>query len=162
MIVVTVDPAITTYAIVIFQDDQIICSKTYSYSSKLPQEDRLWSMHYNIINELDERKLLPDLIIVERQFVDIMSQCVGVIRATAGYFRCKAKMYAPSSWRKWAFGKGNVSEEIIRQETIKQFPCLIDSSEHEIDAAAFYIAWKNEVNDEGNTKTTSRRRSGSK
>jgi Holliday junction resolvasome RuvABC endonuclease subunit len=143
MKVLVVDPAITSWAFAIFDDEdgKLLHSETITYKSKESQESRL----YKIFDKLDK---VDDIghVVVERQFVDIMGQIVGVIRAVAGGKNCGSTMFVPSSWRKLLTGKGNATEEMVKAEVLKVYPQMADKSEHEIDTCAIYIAYRGKSN----------------
>lgn len=97
----------------------------------------------DIIQELDSIEGDIEHVVIERQFVDIMSQITGVLRSFAGKKGVKATLMPPSSWRKKLTGSGKASEDLIKEIVISQYPQMQNASEHEIDCCALFLAWRN-------------------
>lgn len=138
-----VDPGLVAWAYTIFQDGIPVASRTITYEAKrkLSQEERLADIFALLvaageINDVTE-------VVVERQFVDIMAQICGVVRAAAGDLGVKSYAYPPSSWKKACTGKGNISEEDLKQFVVNKFPEFENRSVHEIDCAGMYLGHKN-------------------
>lgn len=137
--ILTVDPAITQWAYAVF-DEHGVClfSETVKYTSKESQESRL----FKIFDKLDKLSYNITHVVVEKQFVEIMTQIVGVVRSLAGKKGVPTTCLVPSRWRKLLTGKGNATETMVKDAVLKHYPKMEDKSEHEVDCAAIYLAWR--------------------
>jgi Holliday junction resolvasome RuvABC endonuclease subunit len=138
-IILCVDPGICDWAYAVFDEDGILLfSRHYKYTSKESQESRM----FKVFDELDNLEYSIEHVVVERQFVDIMAQIVGVIRAFAGKKGVKTTPLVPSKWRKLLTGKGNATEVEVKDAVVKRYPQMESLSVHEVDCAALYLAYK--------------------
>lgn len=136
--ILTVDPGLLNWAFALFDEQgNLLYSETITYKGKKSQEERL----YMIYEKLTESELYYDVVVCERQFVDIMGQITGVVRAAAGAQGAKSILYTPSAWKKAATGRGNIPEDELRELVVARYPELKDKSEHEIDTAGIYLAY---------------------
>ncbi len=139
MMFLVVDPGIVAWAYAIFTESgKYVKSETIKYSSKQSQEERLWAIYMHL-TQLD---YIFSHVVIERQFVDIMSQITGVLRAVAGSKTVKTSLYAPREWRKTLTGTGMASEELVKQKVLEVYPEFADKSEHEIDTGALFIVYR--------------------
>lgn len=144
--ILTVDPGLVAWAYAVFDEDgNLVTSETIAYKSnkKLSQEIRLWHIWNTLASNVDNGLITE--IVAERQFVDIMQQITGVVRAVAGYQKIGTTLFTPMQWKKLATGKGNISEEALREIVVARYPELKDKSEHEIDCAGIYLAFRKKV-----------------
>ena len=75
--ILAVDPGLLGWAYAIFDyEDKLIFSKTVINTKKMPQEQKLRI----VFEELDQLPFEIHHVVIERQFVDVMSQITGVIR----------------------------------------------------------------------------------
>jgi Holliday junction resolvasome RuvABC endonuclease subunit len=150
MKIITVDPGLVYWAYAVFDEDgTLIESETVSYKKpKLTQEVRLFDIYATLNKICEEHDFWIDgKIISERQFVDIMAQITGVIRSVGGRFGREVVLYTPAEWRKLATGKGNAKEDLVKKTALDNYPQLINASEHEIDTAAIFLAYKKTLNE---------------
>lgn len=147
-----VDPGLVAWAYTIFQDGVPITSKTITYEAKkkLSQEERLADIFALLVTAGQEHKVFE--VVVERQFVDIMAQICGVVRAATGEIGAKSHAYPPSSWKKACTGKGNITEEDLKQFIVDRYPEFATKSVHEIDCAGMYIGHINKKAGAGNVE----------
>lgn len=140
--ILTIDPAITNAAVAVFTEDGTLHhSETISFDRKLSQEVRMWQIFDKLSSVVD--KYPVDVIVSERQFVQIMSEMVGVIKAFAGSINVNSVLFMPpSKWKKLATGKGNVPEDELANLVTSIWPDLVGASEHEIDCAGLFMAWQ--------------------
>ena len=139
-----IDPSITQAGLALFNDSgQILHTEMIKFNSKkFSQEQRMFQL-YDRMKSLVEQNPGDFEIICEKQFVNIMSEIVGVVKCFAGSdqdSRIKTTFFPPSKWKKMATGKGNVPEEDLRIFVEAKFPDMKDKSEHEIDCAAMFFA----------------------
>lgn len=148
--ILTVDPGLVEWAYAIFDDNgKLVKSDMIKYKTtgkaKQSQEERLWDI-FHTINTVETQLFLDRKeithIVSERQFVDTMQQITGVIRCSAGRLGVTAELYTPAQWRKLATGKGNATEDLVKQTVLDHYPEMFDTSVHEIDCAAIYLAWR--------------------
>lgn len=157
--IMTVDPGLREWAWALFDEDTGSCkiSQTITYKPKLSQEERLYDIYTTLSNVARESNDVS-LIVAEKQFVEIMSQIVGCIRTAAGSIQAKTKIYMPKQWKLKATGKGNISEEDLKQFVVERYPEFINRSEHEVDCAGIYIAYKNEAGNDQAVKKAPKKR----
>jgi Holliday junction resolvasome RuvABC endonuclease subunit len=139
-----IDPSITQAGLALFNDKgQILHTEMIKFNSKkFSQEQRMFQL-FDAMSRVIKNHPGDFEIICEKQFVNIMSEIVGVVKCFAGREqdqRIKTTFFPPSKWKKMATGKGNVPEEDLRIFVESGFPSMIGKSEHEIDCAAMFYA----------------------
>lgn len=145
--VLTVDPGLVFWAWALFDEDgKLVESKTVKYKSGLDQEFRLNDIYDQLCRINWTREV--EVMIVERQFAELMCQIVGAIRASAGKMGVKSIQYVPASWRKLATGNGHAKEDKVRSVVLEAYPEMENASEHEIDCGALFLAYKNQRDSE--------------
>lgn len=102
------------------EDGTLLFSETIKYKGKKTQEERLNNIA-NILFEVMHKNEIKH-VVVERQFVDIMAQIVGVVRAATYDKDSKTTTYVPSKWRKLLTGKGNAKEDEIKEVVFNAYP----------------------------------------
>jgi Holliday junction resolvasome RuvABC endonuclease subunit len=156
-VIITVDPGLLAWAWGIYTEDgKYLKSATVTYKGKQSQEHRLNEIYNelcDVVESLDDKYEIEQ-IVVEKQFVEIMSQIVGVIRAFAGWAETRTTLFVPASWRKLAIGKGNATEDQVKEKVLSVFPELAEASEHEIDTGALYLAYRKSKENETTPKKT--------
>lgn len=107
-------------------------------------------------NELKKYSNLADVILVEGQSYKNVNETKTILQLVHGqtidtksinWSSKLYKEYQPSSWRKFAFGKGNLdkhaSAEFIK-ELLKSHIELDNFDEHQLDALGVYLGFKGE------------------
>lgn len=154
-----IDPGLRAWAYSVFaEDDSVVESETIKFNTKLSQEKRLFDT-YSLLSDVVSRHKLTN-ITTEYQFVNTMSNIVGVIMAVAGSDEnIKFKKITPSAWKKAGFGKGNIDEELLSDKIIDVYPQAQSMSEHERDCLGMYIAYKKTLENEEGGKVDAVRKS---
>jgi Holliday junction resolvasome RuvABC endonuclease subunit len=143
--VLTYDPSITAAGIAVFQEDgELVFYETIKFDKKTSQAERLYSSLCVIDATLAMYPGKFRLVFSEKQFMPIMMQMEGVVKAAAGKHKLPVETVTPSSWKKSAFKKGNITEDNLKVEVIKRYPQLVNESEHVLDCAGMFIAWEND------------------
>lgn len=160
--VFVIDPGLRFAGITAFADGAIIYSETLKFNTKLPQQKRI----FNLFDRMEQiSKIFPEVtvVITEYQFVSQMSWIVGCLMTFAGSIDAELIKYTPSQWKKMATGKGNISEEELRNIIIEKYPESIEYSEHQIDTLGMYLAYeKSGENNVSPSKKPNKRKNSSK
>lgn len=145
MAVLAIDPGIVVAAYCVFDDNGVpIDFGDIKFNTKRTQEQRFWEF-FSKLREISAKHDIKE-VVCESQFVNIMSQIVGMIMAFSGSVDVKLTKMTPGNWKKLSFGKGNIDEAILRIKVIEKFPELEKVSEHVIDCGGMYIAYSNKKN----------------
>jgi len=139
-----IDPSITQAGLALFNDSgQILHTEMIKFNSKkFSQEQRMFQLYDRMSSVINDNPGEFE-IICEKQFVNIMSEIVGVVKCFAGKSqdeKIRTTFFPPSKWKKMATGKGNIPEDQLRSFIELKFPGMVDKSEHEIDCAAMFFA----------------------
>lgn len=136
-----IDPGLRFAGITAFIDGAIAHSETLKFDTKLSQQKRIFNLFHRM-EELAEIYQDVSIVITEYQFVSQMSWIVGCLMTFAGSVDAELIKYTPSQWKKLATGKGNISEEDLKNAIINIFPEAEQYSEHQIDTLGMYLAYK--------------------
>jgi Holliday junction resolvasome RuvABC endonuclease subunit len=144
MAILAIDPGIVVAAYCVFDDNGVpIEFGDIKFNTKRTQEQRFWEF-FSKLREISARHTITQ-IIAESQFVNIMSQIVGMIMAFSGSVDVKLIKFVPSAWKKSATGRGNIPEDELRTFIIDKYSSLANVSEHVIDCAGMYEAYVNKI-----------------
>lgn len=144
MPVLAIDPGIVVAAYCVFDDNGVpIDFGDIKFNTKRTQEQRFWEF-FSKLREISAKHDIKE-VVCESQFVNIMSQIVGMIMAFSGSVDVKLTKFVPSSWKKAATGRGNIPEAELRALIIDRYSSLSDVSEHVIDCAGMYDAYVNKI-----------------
>lgn len=138
--VFVIDPGLRFAGITAFANGAIIHSETLKFNTKLSQQKRI----FHLFDRMEElAKTFPEVsvVVTEYQFVSQMSWIVGCLMTFAGSIDAELVKYTPSQWKKMATGKGNISEEELRDSIIEIYPEAGQYSEHQIDTLGMYLAY---------------------
>jgi Holliday junction resolvasome RuvABC endonuclease subunit len=139
-VVIAVDPGLNNLGLTVFDaNDKILSSQTVKMTSKEAQESRLYKVFCSVYDAASGN--IVSQVVSEKQFVEIMSVINGAIRAAAGKLGARTTLFMPSAWKKAATGKGNISEDDLRDYIISKYPEAKDFDEHMIDSVGVYLAY---------------------
>jgi Holliday junction resolvasome RuvABC endonuclease subunit len=142
-----VDPGIRFAGIsVIDEQSQIKHSETLKFNTKKSQQIRIFELYkrmQDIVEQFGGRDNI-EAVITEYQFVAQMSWIVGCLMTFAGSIEAELIKLTPSQWKKMATGKGNISEEQLREKVLSIYPECSDYSEHQIDTLGMFLAYINQ------------------
>lgn len=145
MAVLAIDPGIVVAAYCVFDDSGVpIEFGDIKFNTKRTQEQRFWEF-FSKLREISAKHDIKE-VICESQFVNIMSQIVGMIMAFSGSIDVKLTKFVPSAWKKAATGRGNIPEDELRTLIENKYSSLAGISEHVIDCAGMYEAYVNKIN----------------
>ena len=138
---VAIDPGLLNWAWIIFDDAGVIVkTKHIKLSNKKGQNKRL----NEIYKELSELSLNEgfkiESAVIEKQFMNLMIQINGVLKAACDSLDCETFFFVPSEWKKLITGKGNIAEDELTNFIIDKYPEAIEFDEHRIDCIGIYLA----------------------
>lgn len=138
---VAIDPGLLNWAWIIFDDDgKIYKTRHIKLNNKDNQDKRLNQIYKEIAELSSSENINITSAIIEKQFMNLMIQINGVLKAASDSMGGKTFFFVPSEWKKLVTGKGNVSEDELKSVILQAYPEAEGFDEHRIDCIGIYLA----------------------